>query len=745
MKSRIQRSAVHIGMESIIQTSHDGVIFISADCGTIIYANTAAEKLMGYSSEEMLGCQFTMLLPSHAESQLTAIKNSAGIPGRHSYIGLRKDGRQIPLECSSSPFRAGSTEFLSLTVRDAGECFADTGGSDRNEARYQVIFESTQDAVFLVRKECFVDCNASTLRLFGCRRNQIIGQSPARFSPAMQPDGRDSSQRARELMDAALGGSSQCFEWRHCRYDGTVFDAEVSLDRFEEDGQAMLLARVRDITERKRVEEALRNREEQLLMFVKHAPAAIAMFDTDMRYLAVSDRFLTDYRLDRKNLVGLCHYDVFPEFRTMEERRAIHNRCLAGAIERCEEDPFLRSDGALDWVKWEIVPWRKPAGSIGGIVFFSEVITAQKKAQEALRLKNEELDRFFSVTLDLLCIAGMDGRFRRLNAAWPRTLGYSREELSSRQFLELVHPDDLSRTLEAMTGLAAGREVICFVNRFRHKGGAYRWLEWRAAFAGDLMYAAARDVTERIEAEEQLKRFNLTLEHRIIDRTAQLRILAERLSETEHRERKRIAHILHEHFQQLLVAATMQLGMLRSRLKDQQSINIIAAVDQILAEAVEASRSLAIELSPPILQCLGLVPTLDWLARRTRDKYGLQVVVSADQSAEPASDDLKTFLFEIVSELLFNVVKHAKADSASVRMTLGANDQISLVVSDRGTGFDTERLKDLQPTGGLGLFSIRERVDWLGGALRIDSTPGQGTSVSIRVPSNPEKHTPPLG
>jgi PAS domain S-box-containing protein len=109
----------------------------------------------------------------------------------------------------------------------------------------------------------------------------------------------------------------------------------------------------------------------------------------------------------------------------------------------------------------------------------------------------EELDQFFSVTLDLLCIANTDGYFLRLNPSWERILGHTREELMAKQFFDFVHPDDLERTRQAVSTLASQQEIVSFENRYRCKDGTYRWLEWTASPAGSLIYAAARDVTER--------------------------------------------------------------------------------------------------------------------------------------------------------------------------------------------------------------------------------------------------------
>jgi len=132
-------------------------------------------------------------------------------------------------------------------------------------------------------------------------------------------------------------------------------------------------------------------------------------------------------------------------------------------------------------------------------------ITESKEAEAALKQKSEELDSFFRVTPDLLCIATTDGFFLRLNPSWEPTLGYTCEELMASHFLDFIHPDDVAATLQALATLAAQRSVVNFINRYRCKDGTYRWLEWSSAPAGKLIYAAARDITEQKRVEEALR------------------------------------------------------------------------------------------------------------------------------------------------------------------------------------------------------------------------------------------------
>ncbi len=138
-------------------------------------------------------------------------------------------------------------------------------------------------------------------------------------------------------------------------------------------------------------------------------------------------------------------------------------------------------------------------------------IAEKIRAENALRAKNEELDKFFSSALELLCIADTDGHFRRLNREWKNVLGYEMDELEGRRFIDLVHPDDREATIEAVSTLDRQEEVLNFTNRYRCKDGSYRWIEWRSFPAGKVIFAAARDITQRIEWEEALKKSEATL------------------------------------------------------------------------------------------------------------------------------------------------------------------------------------------------------------------------------------------
>jgi PAS domain S-box-containing protein len=181
-------------------------------------------------------------------------------------------------------------------------------------------------------------------------------------------------------------------EYRLRRHDGEYrWLLDKGVPRFTPDGTFLgYIGCATDISDRKRAEEALKQSENQVRLFVEHTPASVAMFDREMRYVLTSRRWLKDYNLGEQNIIGRSHYEVFPEI--PERWKEIHRRCLAGAMETCEQDPFARLDGTVDWIRWEVRPWYVATGEIGGIIMFTEVITERKQAEEEIRRLKERLE-----------------------------------------------------------------------------------------------------------------------------------------------------------------------------------------------------------------------------------------------------------------------------------------------------------------------------------------------------------------
>jgi len=246
------------------------------------------------------------------------------------------------------------------------------------------------------------------------------------------------------------------------------------------------------------------------------------------------------------------------------------------------------------------------------------------------------------------------------------------------------------------------------------------------------------ETTERKKTELEMQSLNETLENKVAERSAvaerradQLRQLASELTMAEQRERQRLAQVLHDGLQQILVGAKYRLALFGRGRGTKQTVSEVA---DIIDEAIETSRSLTAELSPPILHQSGLIAALEWLVGWMHEKHGLNVDLIAEIRPRIPSGEMEIFLFQAVKELLFNVVKHSGVKSARIRLT-DDNSRIQIAVEDEGSGFDPSQLRSAGGrVGGFGLFSFSERIDVFGGRLLIESSPGVGSRILLDVP-----------
>jgi signal transduction histidine kinase len=240
----------------------------------------------------------------------------------------------------------------------------------------------------------------------------------------------------------------------------------------------------------------------------------------------------------------------------------------------------------------------------------------------------------------------------------------------------------------------------------------------------------------------QLANLNQTLERRVAKRTSEaveqaqkLRLLSAELSLAEEAERRRIAEMLHEDLQQLLVAARMQLAALCKTRDAAQREAIAREIADVLERSFKLTKSLTVELAPPVLYEHGLAAALEWLAAETARNYNVEVTVEADSSANPKAADVRIFLFRAVRELLLNSVKHAVGSAVHITMQHRRSDKIRIIVADDGPGFDPNSLDNKRTDSQtVGLLNIRERVSNFGGEFHINSGPKRGTRITLSLP-----------
>jgi len=264
--------------------------------------------------------------------------------------------------------------------------------------------------------------------------------------------------------------------------------------------------------QRRQAEAELRASQATLQLFVDHTPSAVAMFDTEMRYLAASRRWIADYQLAGRPLIGLSHYEIFPEIGP--DWKAVHQRCLAGAVESRGEDPFPRADGSLDWVHWEVRPWYAAENRIGGIIVFTEVITKRKQAEAALLESEKRFRVAQDLSLDAFTILRsvrdpqgqiIDFEWVYANPVAGRILKHPPEELIGRRLLEVLPGNGENQALfERYVRIVESGQGDEVELEYRSESIA-GWFRNLAVKLDDGLAVSFSDITQRKQTEEALR------------------------------------------------------------------------------------------------------------------------------------------------------------------------------------------------------------------------------------------------
>jgi PAS domain S-box-containing protein len=461
--------------------------------------------------------------------------------------------------------------------------------------------------------------------------------------------------------------------------------------------------------------------------------------DFDWKFNYINSAGIKALKRNHDELLGVNVFQVFPD-----ARGTIFENKLRKVMEKRVVTNFEIYYPLLNaWFECHCYP-----SETGVSIFFTDT-TDRKASEQALRESEERYRNTLDNMLESCVIIDFDWKYVYINESTVRYFGHCREDLLGRNILEATPGFEKSPFFDAYKRCMEKREPDHVEGKFITSGGECAWYEARVTPVPEGIFVLSLDITARKKAEEQLRELNETLEQRVSERIAesrhladQLRALAVELSRTEQRERKRLANILHDHIQQLLVAARLHLNMVIQNLRSKDKQFKLKEVDSIIQEIIQASRSLTIELSPPALQGAGLIGGLKWLVEHMGEMNQFKIHLQADNTAEPNLEEKRFLLFECTRELLFNVFKHSGAKEADVTLIRTRDNQAKIMVQDNGRGFDQEQLKNRGINElTFGLFSIQQRLAHMGGRMEINSTPGQGALVTLFLPIGDPKTT----
>ncbi len=556
----------------------------------------------------------------------------------------------------------------------------------------------------------------------------VIGKTDAELWPA----GIASAYRANDQLVIATRNAVQTVEPSLASGEETSMMV-CKFPIFDQDGSVVMVAGAGvDITDRIQAEEALRESETRFRQVAENISAVFWLCnpeETVIHYVSPAYEKIWGRSCESLYAAPMSWMDsVHPDDR---ERIAEDERLHSVDGRRDLTYRIVRPDGSLRWIRSRAFPVLDQTGKLIRVAGIAEDITSQKQAEEALRDSEEQMRLFMEATADYLWKWDMVTRNMARSVGFKRAFGYSAQELDSSVtwWEERLHPDDQGNVLSKFQDtIASGGNACSFEYRFRRKDGTFAVIHDRAYIIRDAKgkplgaLGAMSDISERKEAEEALHKAN-----------RQLRILSRQLFQIQEEERRHLARELHDEIGQTLTAAMINLKIIAPDVPAQVTGRLDDSI-QLLDRLLRQVRQLSLDLRPPLLDELGLAPTLRWLVDQQAQRAGLRVTFTAKVDGLEIDPDAQTACFRVAQEAITNIIRHAGAKSVAVEVRREA-ERLWLIVRDDGKGFDPAAIQQkLTQHSTLGLVSMRERTLLVRGGLEIRSAPGQGAEIRAWFP-----------
>jgi PAS domain S-box-containing protein len=495
---------------ALLEEAGDALFLFDPDTDQLHQVSRMAIELTGFSREELLSRPSTYFFRFGGKGGQRRFHDAATRTGVfHSQEGFvlrtNKDGVWIPVNVTISRLHVQPKTLALITARDVRQQHEAHLRLTEMEAELRRVMASVSDCLW--SGEC---CGESTwtYRYFSPVVENLTGRPPQAFLGGPQQwqhivhlDDREAWRRSIERL---RHGQDSQEEYRIFTADGrTRWLRESVRVTLQTDGKSYRLDGVlSDISARREAEAQLQRERRLLRSLMDNLPDAIFITDAAGRYAIDNSAHQRLLRVnDEQEVLGKTIFDFLPPERAAHHHADDRRVLESGKPMIDRQEQLTDRAGNRRWLSLTKVPLPGDDGSVTGLVGICRDITELKQAEE-------ERDRFFTLSLDMLCIADFDGYFTRLNPAFERILGYSLEELLAQPYLSFVHPDDREATRAVVARLRAGGDLCSFENRYRCKDGTYRWMLWTATpfVEQRLIYAAARDITERKTTEETLAR-----------------------------------------------------------------------------------------------------------------------------------------------------------------------------------------------------------------------------------------------
>lgn len=588
-----------------------------------------------------------------------------------------------------------------------------------------LFFNTIEDFLFVLdTRGNIVQINDRVIKGLGYTREEIIGQSVLVVHPT------DRREEAAKITADMLAGKERSCPVPLITKNGVLIPVETTITFGKWNGEEVLFGVSKNISEIKKSEERFANvfRHHNEIMSISSIEAGC--------YIDVNEAFQKKLGFTKEEVIGKNSKELSLFTNPAQREEVVASLIKNGSVREIEiEIKGKNGKVIIGLFSAQIIDVQ----GTKYVLTITTDITDKRIVEEKLRQKIEELDRYFTSSLDLLCIANTSGKFLRLNPEWENVLGYSLSELEGSSFMDFVHPDDVQSTLDTMSKLIAQEKVLSFENRYKCKDGSYRWIEWRSLPIGELIYAAARDITLRKNNEVKLAQY------------------AEELKEANAAKQKFLSIISHD------LRGPFQSFLGISELLAHESYKLsrddISTLGKDLNKALKSQFHLLNDL-------------LSW-SRLAADKMKFcPIIIDANSLVEytfktvASSAELKHITLE--KEILDNTVYFADPDlirlvlrnlvSNSVKFTNPGgrvlikinteNGYVKTSVLDDGVGMRAEIVQNLfradqhyttpgtsnEQGSGLGLILCKEIIEKHGGTIKVESIPGKGSDFIFILP-----------
>ena len=644
------------------------------------------------------------------------------------------------------------TLLLSLLLVEGERRIDVESGLEKSEKRFRTLAENVPSVVYRchVAPPYSADYMSEDIQnLTGFPVEKFTSGDELSLNQLIAPE--DRAQVVARVREAVRLRAPFNLEYRIQRADGQLCWVNDRGQAFyNQEGEPQWLdGALLDITAAKRAEEELRRAKEMAEHYLHMAGTILLGLDQQGRIILLNKKGYEILGYGETELLGRDWFDTCLPPAWAGKVRATLISAMRGEtpLDEYYENPVLTKSGQERTIAWHNALLRDQEGKVYALLSSGEDISDRRLAEENLRRISGELDRFFTLAQDLLCIADTNGALRRANQEWTRTLGYSQDELQGRSLVELAHPQDRQATIHALQRLTQHRPILGFVNRCLAKDGGTRWLEWRAVAADEMLFASARDITQRILDENERERLENQL--RQSQKLEAIGTLA-----------GGIAHDFNNVLSAIMGYTELaQAGLSTGSQPTMELDNVMAAaarardlVRQILSFSRQSGRELQqLELRPLINEALHMI------------RASIPTTIAIEEHLE--GQDLRILadpvqIHQVLMNLCTNAYQAMEESGGTIRVSLtgvklgnGADadylgmdsgNYLLLTVSDNGPGMDQktrERIfepffttKEAGKGTGMGLSVAHGIVTAHHGAIKVESQPGLGAKFMVYLP-----------